>query len=113
MPDRPGAVPYCKVRRRPHREAAPVAPDTERTGYCGFGTGFPRDAACRRLAVTGGRAVWRPDRCFGVSARRFHRVKVPRRSCQYSGRPGIVAFFQQSDADFENRKLPPEEEQFD
>ena len=55
MRDDQGTVSFRKVRHQPHREAAGAAFDSARPGHCGPGDGFPRDAASRGLAATGGR----------------------------------------------------------
>ena len=55
MRDDQGTVSFRKVRHQPHREAAGAAFDSGRPGHCGPGDGFPRDAASRGLAATGGR----------------------------------------------------------
>ena len=55
MRDDQGTVSFRKVRHQPHREAAGAAFDSGRPGHCRPGDGFPRDAASRGLAATGGR----------------------------------------------------------
>ena len=64
MRDDQGTVSLRKVHHQAHREAAGAAFDSGRPGHCGPGDGFPRDAASRGLAATGGRVDQTPSPAF-------------------------------------------------
>lgn len=109
MPDRPGPVACGAVGRRHRLEAVPATLDGERTGCRRALAGFPAGAACRGPAATGVWVIWRLGR----------RVRESFSPCKGAEEflpdirtaPESLAFYNMLDADFENRKLPPGEEQ--
>ena len=75
MRDGQGTVSLRKVRHQPHRKAAGAAFGSGRPGHCGPGDGFPRDAASRGLAATGGRVEQAPRSAFQRSRPPFSPCK--------------------------------------